>query len=557
MNTPAWLKPYFDRLGSMSLAIVLLVLLAIASVIGTVLLQNQAQTDYLAQFGPLWYWTFRSLGLFDMYHSPWFLTLLGFLMVSVAVCLWRNTPRMLREMRKRKVTIEDKSLQRFHHLKHWDLEKTDVATVQAHLEDQLRDWEIKSAEKDGRTYLRADKGRWNKWGYILTHAAILVILSGGWISVHFGFRGTMNVIEGGGQENTIRFLKGAKTEKMTMPFTIQCNKFYIDFYPTGMPKTFRSNLSIYDHGKEVVHNKDIEVNHPLIYKGVRIYQASFGDGGSDIKMKLFHLNDGSVSTVDSRVYSTYRDPKTGVSMEFTGFSAFNVENMAGPGEPKNFKDLGPAVTFIMRGPGLKPVKVKTFMNPFEQKGKNVGSLIMVSLSGDKKDFQPFSLGLDFSNPNDWKLLQAFGKHLIDSKEGNEQQANMQAFRAALHEVFGNKLPPNFQHMGIRVLQAMNNLSNVPWPFIPILQDYHQVYYTGLELTRDPGMNVIWIGSAILVIGLCIMFYLPHRKLWLVIEPMADKVRLTVGGMTNRNRLGFEQEFQRILSNLEKMLVHQQ
>ena len=129
MNKPAWFKPYFDRLGSMSLAVVLLVLLAIASVIGTVLLQNQSQTDYLAQFGPLWYWTFHSLGLFDMYHSGWFLTLLGFLMVSVSVCLWRNTPRMLREMRTRKITIEDKSLQRFHHLKSWDLEKTEMADV--------------------------------------------------------------------------------------------------------------------------------------------------------------------------------------------------------------------------------------------------------------------------------------------------------------------------------------------------------------------------------------------------------------------------------------------
>ncbi|MFQ5518893.1 MAG: cytochrome c biogenesis protein ResB, partial [Mariprofundus sp.] len=70
MNSlPSLLKEIWQRRGSMSLAIILLMVLSIASVIGTVLLQNQEQTDYLQQFGPLWYWVFRSLGLFDMYHT--------------------------------------------------------------------------------------------------------------------------------------------------------------------------------------------------------------------------------------------------------------------------------------------------------------------------------------------------------------------------------------------------------------------------------------------------------------------------------------------------------
>jgi len=57
-----FLKQLWQRLGSMSLAIVLLMVLSIASVIGTVLLQNQEQADYLQQFGPLWYWVLRSRG---------------------------------------------------------------------------------------------------------------------------------------------------------------------------------------------------------------------------------------------------------------------------------------------------------------------------------------------------------------------------------------------------------------------------------------------------------------------------------------------------------------
>jgi len=553
MNIPVWLKPLFDRLSSMSLAIVLLVVLALASAIGTVLLQNQEQTDYLQQFGPLWYAVFHSLGLFDMYHTGWFLTMLGFLMLSLAVCLWRNAPRMIREMRKRKVVIEDKSLQRFHHLNRWKLKNTDAAHIHDIIGGRLPGWEQETADKNGATYIRADKGRWNKWGYILVHSAILIILAGGWISVHYGFRGSMNVVEGG-RENSIGFLKDMQTENLKMPFAVRCDKFFIDFYPTGMPKEFRSTLSIIDHGKVVIDHKDIIVNEPLLYKGVRIYQASFGDGGSKIKLRLFHLNDGSVQTVDTRVYRTWHDKKTGVSLEITNFRPYNIENMANPGQPKAFRDLGPAVEYIVRGPGLKPVKIKSFMRPFELKGRNVGSLIMVSVSGEDSDYQPFSLGLDFSNPKEWQLLQSFGKHLERKKASADSQANLEAFKEALKDVFGDNHPAHFQDAGIRVLQAMRNLSKLPWPFIPMLEDYDQVYYTGLQLTRDPGMNIIWVGSATLVFGLCIMFYLPHRKLWFVLKESDGRVEVSMGGMTNRNKLGFECEFHEILSKMEQGFI---
>jgi len=550
MNMPAWFKPYFDRLSSMSLAIVLLVLLALASVIGTILKQNQEQVDYLTQFGTLWYNVFRSLGLFDMYHAGWFMGLLGFLMLSLVVCLWRHTPRMIRDMRKRKVVIADKSLQRFHHLRHWKLNKADLTQIIETVQSALPGWEQKTAEDDGKTYVRADKGRWSKWGYILVHSAILVILAGGWIGAQYGFRGTMTVVEGG-KDNTISFVKGTGTGHLKMPFDIRCDDFFIDFYPTGMPKAFRSTLSIIDNGKTVVDHKKIIVNEPLYYKGVRIYQASFGDGGSDIQLKLFRLGADKVETVKTKVYETWRDPKTGVSLEFTNFRPFNIENMANPGEPKEFKDLGPAVEFILRGPSLKPVKVKTFMRPFVMNGQNRGNLMLVSLTGEERDYEPFSLGLDFSQPTDWKLYKNFVDVLKKQRGKNSETANFAAFKSAMNKVFGDKRPKNFQQIGARVIQGMGNLSRVPWPFIPVLEDYDQIYYTGLELAQDPGMNTVWVGSAALVIGLCIMFYMPHRKLWLVLQQRGNHVEVTMGGMTNRNKLGFEQEFHGVLMKMEE------
>ncbi|MDX8404142.1 MAG: cytochrome c biogenesis protein ResB [Mariprofundaceae bacterium] len=538
-------KPLFLRFVSMPLAIVLLMVLALASMIGTVLLQNQGQADYLNQFGPVWYWVFRSLGLFDMYHAWWFICLLGFLMVALSFCLWHNVPRMLKEMRSRKIMLADHAWKRMQHTHEW--------TVAGATADQLQEkaqgmtsWQWLSQQEGGRIHLRGDKGRYHKWGYILVHSALLVILVGGWMSVQFGFRGNMSVAEGG-SESEIRYVKGTGSETLDMPFDVRCNSFDIDFFPNGMPKLFRSNLTIIDDGKEVM-TSDIIVNEPLYYKGVRIYQASFGDGGSKIGLKLFHL-DGSkrISVMKGEIYKTFTDAETGISMEFTDFKPYNVENMAESGAPKQFQDIGPAVDFILRGPGLKPVKVRSFLNPFEVNGQNQGSLIMISLTGDNRDFQSFFLGPDLTNPKEWELFNTFSNKL----SGNANGDAVEAFKTSVSEIYGDKMPKDFGDLGIRTLQGMKVLTSLPWPFIPVLEDYDQVYYTGLQLAQDPGMNVVWCGSALLVFGLCIMLYVAHRKVWLVFETKGKGVHVRMAGMTNRNTMAFEREFNAFLTELEK------
>jgi len=548
---PDLLKSLWQRLRTMSLAIILLVVLAIASVIGTVLLQNQAQADYLQQFGPLWYWVFRALGLFDMYHTWWFMGILVFLMMSLLSCLWRNVPKMLKDMRTRKIIVAEKSLKRFQYLHEWQLKEVDADTLQQSFRKRLQGWEFKETTQAGVQYLRADKGRWNKWGYMLVHSAILVVLVGGWIGSEYGFRGNMAVVEGG-SEHEISFLQGTQTGHLDMPFEIRCNSFSIAFFPTGAPKEFRSNLTIIDHGKEVL-TKEIIVNDPLIYKGVSIFQASFGDGGSDITFKMYHM-DGSatISEANTQVYQSWTDKKTGMTIKVTDFKPYNVENMANPGEPTDYEDLGPAVEFELRGPGLKPVKIKSFMNPFsDAKGKNQGSFMMISLTGDKADYKPVALGLDFTNPVEWKLFHAFMRQL-SSADKSTKDANLTAFKNALNEVFGKgKRPENLQNMAMRTLQAVNTLSTLPWPMLPILSNFKQHYYTGLQLARDPGMNVVWFGSAMLVIGLCIMLYMPHRKLWLIIKPESSGVHISLAGMANRNHLVFNQAFNDLFTQLDK------
>ena len=79
----------------MRFAVSLLTILGIASIIGTVLKQNEPYANYVVQFGQFWFEFFERLGLYDVYHSVWFLAILLFLVISTTLCIYRNSPLML------------------------------------------------------------------------------------------------------------------------------------------------------------------------------------------------------------------------------------------------------------------------------------------------------------------------------------------------------------------------------------------------------------------------------------------------------------------------------
>ncbi|HKR39668.1 MAG TPA: cytochrome c biogenesis protein ResB, partial [Paraburkholderia sp.] len=69
-------KSAVELISSMRFAIALLVVLAIASIIGTVLTQDDPYPNYVNQFGPFWADIFRSLSLYTVYSAWWFMTIL-------------------------------------------------------------------------------------------------------------------------------------------------------------------------------------------------------------------------------------------------------------------------------------------------------------------------------------------------------------------------------------------------------------------------------------------------------------------------------------------------
>jgi cytochrome c biogenesis protein len=96
-----------ELISSMRFAIALLAMIAIAAVIGTVMKQGEATNNYINQFGPFWFEVFRKLGLYAVYSAWWFLLLMGVLVTSTTLCIMRNAPKMLRDMRSWRENVRE------------------------------------------------------------------------------------------------------------------------------------------------------------------------------------------------------------------------------------------------------------------------------------------------------------------------------------------------------------------------------------------------------------------------------------------------------------------
>ena len=361
-------RPWFAFLSSMRFAVALLSLLGIASIIGTVLQQGQPLANYLVKFGPFWTEIFGFLGLFDVYASGWFVLIMLFLVLSVSLCLWRNIPPFMREMKSYRLKASRQSLAAMRHSTLLEGGGITPEVAQRYL--AVQGFSSKTAVRDdGSVLVAAKKGAMNKWGYIFAHAAIVVICLGGLIDSNLllkagmlagkivpdneamfandfkpestlgagniSFRGNVNIIEG--QSADVVFLNADKGMLVQdLPFSVELKKFHIDFYNTGMPKDFASDLVVTDKesGKKI--EQTIRVNHPLTLHGITIYQASFADGGSDLKFKAWNLagnqrKPAQMDAVSMREFPLDMGGKK-YRLEFDQFTAMNVEDMSTPPE---------------------------------------------------------------------------------------------------------------------------------------------------------------------------------------------------------------------------------
>jgi cytochrome c biogenesis protein len=363
-----------ELLSSMRFAIALLVVLAIASIIGTVLTQDDPYPNYVNQFGPFWADIFRSLSLYTVYSAWWFMTILGFLVTSISLCVIRNGPKMIGDMKSWKDKVREGSLRAFHHKGEFgvvDASREQTAATLGKLLQRLG-YRFVTRESEGATLIAAKRGALTKIGYIFAHLAIVVICIGGLLDSNLPiklqmwlfdktpirsnavindippehrlstsnptFRGYAWVPEG--QYVSTAILNEPDGSLIQdLPFSIQLNKFIVDYYSTGMPKLFASDIVVIDHKTGQRIPARVEVNEPFEYDGVSIYQSSFQDGGSRMSMTAWPMAGASAKSFpvggtignSSPLKLPAGETVPGVdgqTIEFADFRAINVENIS-------------------------------------------------------------------------------------------------------------------------------------------------------------------------------------------------------------------------------------
>jgi cytochrome c biogenesis protein len=66
-------------------------------------------------------------------------------------------------------------------------------------------------------------------------------------------------------------------------------------------------------------------------------------------------------------------------------------------------------------------------------------------------------------------------------------------------------------------------------------------YTGLQVTKDPGVWIVWLGSGLMILGLIVSFFFSHQRVWVRISK-GSAGEIVVAGSANKNRIGFEKTF---------------
>lgn len=372
------LRTAVEVLSSMRFAISLLSVICIASVIGTVLKQHEPVNNYVNQFGPFWADLFLAIKLNAVYSAWWFLLILAFLVISTSLCIARNTPKILSDLRTYKENVREQSLKAFHHRAESALpaEAPEAAAQRIGQTLAASGWKVKLQSRqtaEGQGWMVAAKaGAVNKIGYLAAHSAIVLVCIGGLLdgdlivraqmlfsgkSTYSGggliaevppehrlsasnptFRGNLLVAEGM-QSGTAILNQSDGVLLQELPFQIELKKFIVEHYSTGMPKLFASEIIIHDNATGEKIPARVEVNHPARHRGIEIYQSSFDDGGSSVTLRAVPMTAGAskpfevTGTVGSSTELIKGDGAGAekLTLEFTGLRVINVENFAAMG----------------------------------------------------------------------------------------------------------------------------------------------------------------------------------------------------------------------------------
>jgi cytochrome c biogenesis protein len=427
--------------ASVQLAILTLCSIAVTSIIGTIIPQGEPYTFYVTKFGVKTATLFQILDIDKMYSSWWFYALLGILSINLIICSLDRIPSVWRIIIADNLAISLDRIEKMTSLRRWELPQENLNSLDWQAILSICGWNFQTRNFEQGTLSFSQKGRWSRFGVYVVHVSILIIFLGAIVGHFFGFKGSVMIPE---MRSTEKIFSSPDSKPIDLGFTIRCDSFGIEFYDNGMPKEYRSGLTIIENGREI-SQKDIRVNSPLSYRGITFYQSSY-QGHQEFLLQISKIDSG---------------------------------------------------------------ETRQFSLPFQQQ-----------MSWDEKNLQ-------------------FG--II-----NAEATGQRALRSKLWLKAGDD-PAITQWLADG--EGFSFTSGGEKYFIKT----KQLYSTGLQVAKDPGVWIVYFGCGLLLLGLYMAFFQSHRKIWLYKHVSAATTVIYFAGTANKNKAAFAKTFSRLASLVDQTI----
>jgi cytochrome c biogenesis protein len=430
----------WDFFASVKLALITLSLLATTSIIGTIIPQNKPLQWYAQEYGGNLAQLFKILDIPDMYGSWWFLALLGLLSTNLIVCSLDRFPDVWKQMKAAGLDTPLTHLEKMGRKKKWRSSSSlEVTVLDLGARLNRSGWKSSSRNDEGETLLFAQKGGWSRIGVYVVHTSILVIFVGAIIGELSGFKGNVMIPE---TQQTDKIYTFNGNETIDLGFTVRCDSFILELYPNGMPKKYRSELTILENGKELFQ-APIEVNSPLKHRGITLYQASY-EGYQDFMIKVTNKGSGNSKSAIVPFREQGEWPQEGLT-----FGVINAE---------------------VKGQSVLHLKI-------------------------------------------WLSDKKGAPSVLWLKDGESATVERESDTYLLST--------------------------------------KQMYATGLQVSKDPGVWVVYTGCSLMLLGLVIAFFMSHQRIWLFIKEEESGASILFTGSANKNRVGFEKIFNDLAEILQR------
>jgi len=524
----------FTWLSSLRVGIVLLVLLALASIAGT-LIEDLERAQAV------------------VYYTWWYKALLLALAVNMACATWRNaSTKVLHANRPH-----------FQHQRFFFEGIQPSATIPFHGTPE----EVAAHLRDAghRVYVDgqagfATRGQWSLWGAVLAHVGFIVVLFSGFLTSWFAQEGFVQLMEGH-QTSTMKLRQtGGDPVDHPLGFVLGLEDFDTAYFPqTRMPAYFRSTISARTREGLPPENALVEVNTSPVFGGWSIHQTSY--------QAVPQLPRYEVAV-------QHEDAKSSTTLEFSPGQARPV-----PGYPGAYLRLVSAAPFrwevVQNGVKIQEsttnaasgatkllLETRRFEPDFvmdkdrritsrSEEAKNPA--LQVAVVEDGRDIQVQWL---FGSPRLKAMMHGSeGAYNFDLKEvTGEAGAWMCTVEVTEKEsglpVGAFTLAPG-ESTVLREAAAAPVSEAPPEPTGPWTVSFVRPvegHLSVLSLSSNPIIPLIYAASALMMIGLLIGFFVVRRRVWFLVQPKTGTLLLAAAYRLATDQ--FDPQTQRVLDRLQ-------